>query len=500
KDMRVGEGAINLPIVEDKVALRIGGQMRRQDGLNKNLSGGPDFDDTHQNGYRVSLLLNPTDNIENLTVYDHMNAKEQAGMGRILRLNPSVAGLELGLNAAIPGLGTTIAQQLTQQAAQSQRNDFWSGYSDLPGGGFVNRTLWGVSNDTTFDMGWATFRNIFGYRSVKVAEEITSAANDYINFELAPGVTAPFTVFKAAQVLERKVISDEVQLFGTALDDRLDWITGYYFNKDEPNGPNGTNFTAFNLEGVFPPNTPVTGHSTYYNWAVFAQTGFDLSDWVVDGLKLNAGVRYSKDKQSICGGPNADVMDPNECDALAAAGTFGVGTAKISGDEVSWTVGADWQITPDTMVYVTHRRGYRAGILNTPVFNTPFTTGGGGCVSPAVGLTDCPNLSAYQSTEPEEIQDIEIGIKNDWYIGDVKGRINAAAFYMTYDNAVPFLNTQNAGIPSGYDPSSGSVGYNAADLVIQGVEADLTVIPHPSLTLTLSGAYIDQNVDEMKDI
>src|SRR5690606_41144360 len=82
KDMRVGEGAINLPIVEDKVALRIGGQVRRQDGLNKNLSGGPDFDDTHQNGYRVSLLLNPTDNIENLTVYDHMSAKEQAGMGK----------------------------------------------------------------------------------------------------------------------------------------------------------------------------------------------------------------------------------------------------------------------------------------------------------------------------------------------------------------------------------------------------------------------------------
>src|SRR5690606_23810695 len=48
KDYRSYEGAVNVPIVEDKVALRVAGQVRRQDGLAKNLSGGRDFDDIDQ--------------------------------------------------------------------------------------------------------------------------------------------------------------------------------------------------------------------------------------------------------------------------------------------------------------------------------------------------------------------------------------------------------------------------------------------------------------------
>src|SRR5690606_22682176 len=91
KSYRNVEGAINLPIVDDKVALRIAGQIRRQDGLNKNLSGGPDFDNIHQNSYRVSLLLNPTEHIESTTVYDHFEADEVAALGVMLRTTPALA-------------------------------------------------------------------------------------------------------------------------------------------------------------------------------------------------------------------------------------------------------------------------------------------------------------------------------------------------------------------------------------------------------------------------
>src|SRR3546814_635721 len=47
-DYRTLEGAINIPIVQDKAAVRFAGQIRRQDGSIKNLSGGPDFNDMHQ--------------------------------------------------------------------------------------------------------------------------------------------------------------------------------------------------------------------------------------------------------------------------------------------------------------------------------------------------------------------------------------------------------------------------------------------------------------------
>ncbi|MDB6063562.1 MAG: TonB-dependent receptor [Verrucomicrobiaceae bacterium] len=530
------EGAINVPIIDEKVALRVTGQMQRQDGLNKNLSGGPDFNNTHNNSYRMSLLLDPTDKLENLTVYDHLESHETAAMGYLVHINPSLdmpGGLKDQFNAAggpIPanafgpgvpgtsfqGLGTQLSDQLHAQLAAAKAAGYHRGFTDLPNGGVATRKLEGVSNDTTFDMGWATLRNIFGYRSVKVYELITPGSNGPVQFTYpfaaAQGnfspITLPFTVFDASQLLARSTVSDELQLYGNAWNDRLEWISGYYFHKDKPNGTNGTQFTAFG----FAPSTPVTSQNTYYNWAVFGQTGLDISEWTVDGLKFNLGARYAVDKQRTCASPGTAVLTPGECDASVAAGAVGAGRAAIHEENYSYTVGLDWQITPDTLLYVTHRRGYRAGNLNTPIFNTFYTTGGKadgtGSTAPKLpgipgcevggAVVDCPDLRSFQKTDPETVKDVEIGVKNDWNIGDVKGRINVAAFYMKYNNAVEFLNAQLAGIPSGVDPSSGSVGYNAADMSIKGLEFDLTVIPLPSLTLTLSGAFTDQDIDKIK--
>src|SRR3546814_173568 len=51
------EGAINLPIVDQKIALRLAGQIARRDGYTKNLGSGPDLDDRHDESFRASLLL-----------------------------------------------------------------------------------------------------------------------------------------------------------------------------------------------------------------------------------------------------------------------------------------------------------------------------------------------------------------------------------------------------------------------------------------------------------
>ena len=143
------------------------------------------------------------------------------------------------------------------------------------------------------------------------------------------------------------------------------------------------------------------------------------------------------------------------------------------------------------------RRGYRGVNINTPLFETPMTTGATtGCGAPGNLNFPCPDLTSFQTTEPEFITDFELGVKSSWSIGDVQGRLNVAWFISEYEDAVQFLNTQALGIPNGTPdtPSSNSIGVNAADIDIQGVEAELTVMPTPSLTLTLSAAYTDQSV------
>src|SRR3546814_3555009 len=53
---RALEGAINIPIVDDKIALRLAGQIRRQDPRTKNLSGGKGFRSEEHTSELQSLL------------------------------------------------------------------------------------------------------------------------------------------------------------------------------------------------------------------------------------------------------------------------------------------------------------------------------------------------------------------------------------------------------------------------------------------------------------
>src|SRR3546814_10090496 len=72
----------------DKIALRLAGQIRRQDPRTKNLSGGKGFDDIHQDSFRASLLVEPADGVKSITVFDYFKVHEQSGGGLIYRLNP----------------------------------------------------------------------------------------------------------------------------------------------------------------------------------------------------------------------------------------------------------------------------------------------------------------------------------------------------------------------------------------------------------------------------
>src|SRR3546814_5051598 len=74
----------------DKAAVRFAGQIRRQDGSIKNLSGGPDFNDMHQDAFRVSLLLEPFEGLSNTTIYDYFKADENAAGLYFYKHNPGV--------------------------------------------------------------------------------------------------------------------------------------------------------------------------------------------------------------------------------------------------------------------------------------------------------------------------------------------------------------------------------------------------------------------------
>lgn len=480
---RMVEGALNVPIVADKVALRLAGQVRRRDGSIRNLSGGPDFNDLHQDAFRVSLLVEPFEGLSNKFIYDYFKADENA------------AGLYLYAHnvGVIPGLSAALDPQIAQYRASQISAGYHAVDSVLGEGvnppGSSDRKLWGIANDTKLEIGNITVRNIFGYRRTTLRSTINTSGLGEVR---VGGV--PFTVFLADSAQSRQYLTNEFQILGEALDGRLNFIAGAFYNNDKPYEGGGSHFIAFSATGLAP---YVTSNVANKNKAVFGQIGYKLTD----ALTFNLGGRYSWDKVKACGG----VIAPDrygtfaECEQQAARGLAdGVGVIENKGEEPSWTIGLDYQATEDLFLYATSRRGYRGANVNTPAFETQFTTGGTGC---ALGTTvvTCPDLTPFQKLGEEKITDVEIGAKWDWRAGDVRGRFNLSAFRGKYKSALQFFNVVGTGVPNAAPdfPTRQSIGVNAADLTIQGLELEAIVTPFTGFTLSLNGAYTDTNVDSV---
>ncbi len=495
-DYREVQGAINIPIIADKVAVRAAGQIRRRDPLIYAIGGGDGFNDVHQDSYRVSLLLTPTDWLKSTTIYDRFKANEASSGYFLLRQNFSFTNLFAPSVGPVAGgiIGGSLDRQI-QGYLTTQGQNFYGSFADSAGNGRANRRAEGITNDTSATFGPFTLRNIFGYRRNRSDQLINTAATGPTTL---PGALSgspqdvPFTIFHAAALIQRQYLTNEFQFLGTW--DRFNFIVGGFYNNDKPDGVSGSTFEAFTTPGA--PASVVTSHVRNKNYAAFAQGTYKITDT----LSATAGIRYSWDRVSACGGAIGTAYATDaQCRAIASTGALdGVGIVTNKGEAPSWTLGLDWKATPDLLLYVVSRRGYRGVNVNTPLFETAFTTGG---TNPACGFGtgQCTDLRAVQKTGEEKLTDVEVGEKWDFQAGGGRGRINMAAFYSKYKNALQFLNVQSIVPASAPDnPTNASVGANAANLTIYGVEAEASFSPSRNLTVSFNGAYTHVKVDSVE--
>src|SRR3546814_6250126 len=89
------QGALNIPIIDDVLAIRLAADIDRRKGFTKNLGPGGDTDDAHMDAFRVSVRFQPTDWIRNDLVFDHTRIDTNAqGFYPFQVINPQ-------LNAAV---------------------------------------------------------------------------------------------------------------------------------------------------------------------------------------------------------------------------------------------------------------------------------------------------------------------------------------------------------------------------------------------------------------
>ena len=258
-----------------------------------------------------------------------------------------------------------------------------------PGGARHSGKDWMVTNTTDVELGGElTLRNIFGYSKSDTDSEQPQLGAPFVTI-----LTANAAAGKSGNELHVRSLSEELQLQGTALDGKLNFIAGYYMQRQRSDTlwPQ----TYFDVSPIIPP-AYVTNNFRIRNKtdALYAQATYALTD----ALKATAGIRYTWERVSIAQLP-------------AATYTFGAPDQNRGFADPSWEVGLEYHATSNLFAYLKTRGSFRSGGFNgaAPPVNANATFGG----------------NVFDS---EHTQDIEGGLK---YRGTLFGRpahLNTAVF------------------------------------------------------------------------
>lgn len=480
---RVLEGAINVPVVENKLAVRLSGQLDRRDGyVDEPLLMASDEAGNHdRDNYRVSILFDPVENFSNLTVYEKNNMNERSVAPIPILFTPGE-----GAPAAVPYYNGSFLIDPTAPGgivpcggsptcdigaffAQQEAAGLRTSYTDIETLNDTELTSWG--NITSLDIGGITVKNIFGYREVYTR-----------SFTDIDGTIFPMIHADSLVILEQT--TNELQVSGDAMDGGLSYIAGLFYLKSKPDGPGRLAIQQFAQFGT-PFNSPLPapfngafGPSDFYtdtSKAVYGQVSYDLTD----SLSLDIGLRHTKDKSENCpvSGTSINQPAPTIADCTQSVET--------EFDKTTYTIGINYQLNDSTLLYAVTRSGYRAGGVNSPIL--------GGTLMP------------YQSYEPETVEDIEIGYKSDWNIGEVIGRLNVSLFYSQYEDvhfAIPSIAARQI-LPGGVDgdgdlgndPTGGLFYDNAGEATVSGIEFEAVAQLTANLKLSLIGSYLEKDLD-----
>lgn len=451
-DDRRGEGALNIPIMSDKVMLRVAGEIGRRDGYTRDvgpLFAGKDYDNLRYESGRASLTLRPVDGVEIYTMARFYHSSTNGGGTVLGAFNPASAAdlTAFGLGvipelAIFPGMATAVAEQ---QARGPRRVAY-----DLDQ--FSKTKYWQVINQASVELTEAIkLRNIISYAQFR---------NKY-------GYDYDATISPLAGQISRSIptnapnyFTEELQLQGTALDGAVDFALGGYLDRQGWNDPAGIEqYSTFPIGALIP---PVSAFFTQRNRseAVFGQATIDLGKVApsLTGLSLTGGLRYTWEhsftSQTI----------------IAPPAVSGTAHSKYP----SYTVTLDYDVAENIHAYVTARDAYKSGGVNGPV----------------------PVGSAFRTFAPERLSDIEIGLKSQFSLGDVEVRANLAAYRGSYDN---IQRTTTESVSVGGNSILLNVTRSAAKGRIQGFEFNGAIVPVRGLTLTGSYSYIDAKYTRIDD-
>lgn len=452
----------NVPIIEDRLALRGAFNIRKRDGFINEVASGEKMGEVDNWTGRIKLLARPT---ETLSIVLSAERHEMDSTVRPWELTYVGASSPANLQAAfqINGPGTPATRLPEGQAliadymgnVQSTRH---SHLNELPSADVKTETY---TANITFDTFFGAVKAITGYRRVR--------SNSVMDLD-----GSPFAILRTDLHQDLDQFSGELQFTGSTADGSLDFVGGaFYF---EEAGFDRSSSTALPALSPNPTNFS-DGVIDTRSQGIYAQA----SAHVTDALSLTAGLRYSVDDKglTIRNRRLIEATGDFSCNVSGAAPAPDCSISR-SDDFGGWSYvfGADYEIRPELMVYAKTSKGFRSGGQNLR----------------AQGVSG----AAFVPFQPEIVYETEAGLKSEFF--DRRVRFNLAGFYSRVNNI------QRSTLITTSDPDTGQVTTativgNAGKVRIYGGEAELTARLFDGFTLSGAAAltkpkyleYIDPN-------
>lgn len=437
-DLARTQAAVGLPLIDDTLMIRAAIDINRRRGFTEDVVTGVDYDNTHYNAYRFSILARPADGLENYTVLSAADS-ETHGTGQVLlAVNPAGPAV-----FAFPNLDTLLAEQqrrgpratsLSTDDPSSQQKSF----------GATNITTWHLSD-------FATLKNILGYRRFVERDnpDIDGSIDPIVDYVRTPNYSSG-----SSAPPSQKAYSEEFQVQGKADSARLNYVIGGYAERIAPDAADDKDEIIEFGAGPIIQQSLNTDRSI----AGFGQGEYDLSSWI-EGLKLTAGARYTGDKRVQAA--SQYFITPAVCLLADSPVDCRVNSVAMF-HATTWNTSLDYQITPSTLVYLAARRGYKSGGFNATAV-----------------------LPSDRDFDPEYVRDAEFGVKTDFAVLGMPARVNLAAYRSIY------TNIQENAVISEVPGEVETVTKNFGDGLIWGGELEATLIPVRGLTLSVFYSLIE---------
>lgn len=259
---------------------------------------------------------------------------------------------------------------------------------------------------------------------------------------------------KVGNELNVSSFSDEFQVSGDALDDKLTYITGIYLQtmRADTLWPQSYFDGAQTATNNFRINTETA--------ALYAQGIYSLTS----ALRATAGARYTNEEITIRQLSQADFYNVPGFEQKQEE-TF---------EEPSWEVGLEYDLTDSTLTYIKTRGSFRSGGFNGSALPFDVDATGGG-----------------NKFDAETVKDVEAGLKHQGLVLSRPARLNVAIYKQWIDDVQRIEFPDPPAFSPDFDPASIAVTANIPEMEVQGAEIEASFVPTDWLELGVAAAYTD---------